>query len=92
MHRRPDEVDLKNLGVVLEKNGQVVATAAGSAILGHPAASIAMLANMLGARGEEIPAGTFIMAGAATEAVAVAAGDHIVARYQDLGQVSMRFV
>jgi 2-oxo-3-hexenedioate decarboxylase len=92
VHRKANDVDLKNLGVVLEKNGYVVATAAGAAILGHPAASIAMLANMLGERGEEIPAGTFIMAGAATEAVSVEAGDHIVARYQDLGQVSMKFI
>jgi 2-oxo-3-hexenedioate decarboxylase len=91
-HRSLDEVDLKTLGVVLEKNGQVVATAAGAAVLGHPAASVAMLANMLGQRGEHIPAGTFIMTGGMTEAITVHAGDHIVARYQDLGQVSMSFV
>jgi 2-oxo-3-hexenedioate decarboxylase len=89
--RQADELDLKNLGVVIEKNGRVVATAAGSAVLGHPAASVAMLANMLGERGEHIPAGTFIMTGGMTEAIAVEAGDHIVARYQDLGQVSMTF-
>ncbi|MGV3653030.1 MAG: 2-oxo-3-hexenedioate decarboxylase [Noviherbaspirillum sp.] len=89
--RQVDELDLKNLGVVIEKNGRVVATAAGSAVLGHPAASVAMLANMLGERGEHIPAGTFIMTGGMTEAIAVQAGDHIVARYQDLGQVSMTF-
>jgi 2-oxo-3-hexenedioate decarboxylase len=86
------EVDLKNLGVVIEKNGQVVATAAGASVLGHPAASVAMLANMLAERGEHIPAGTFIMTGGITEAITVQAGDHIVARYQDLGQVSMTFV
>jgi 2-oxo-3-hexenedioate decarboxylase len=90
--RAVGEVDLKNLGVVVEKNGQVVATAAGSAVLGHPAASVAMLANMLAERGEHIPAGTFIMTGGVTEAIPVQAGDHIVARYQDLGQVSMTFV
>jgi 2-oxo-3-hexenedioate decarboxylase len=90
--RSIEGIDLKNLGVVIEKNGKVVATAAGSAVLGHPAASVAMLANMLGARGEHIPAGTFIMTGGMTEAIAVEAGDHVVARYQDLGQVSMKFV
>jgi 2-oxo-3-hexenedioate decarboxylase len=90
--RSVDELDLKNLGVVIEKNGRVVSTAAGSSVLGHPAASVAMLANMLGERGEHIPAGTFIMTGGMTEAIAVEAGDHIVARYQDLGQVSMKFI
>src|SRR5690606_32365289 len=59
--RSPLGLDLKNLGVVMEKNGQVVAIAAGAAVLGHPAQSVAMLANMLGARGEEIPAGTLIL-------------------------------
>jgi 2-oxo-3-hexenedioate decarboxylase len=90
--RNVDALDLRTLGVVLEKNGQIVAMAAGAAVLGHPAAAVAMLANHLGARGQEIPSGTFIMTGGVTEAIAVAAGDHITARFQDLGQVSMRFV
>ncbi|AGW90000.1 4-oxalocrotonate decarboxylase [Ralstonia pickettii DTP0602] len=91
-HRSAQGLDLKNLGVVLEKNGEVVATAAGAAVLGHPANSVAMLANMLGARGRELPAGTFIMTGGVTEAIAVAAGDNITVRYQHLGTVSMRFL
>jgi 2-oxo-3-hexenedioate decarboxylase len=66
--------------------------AAGAAVLGHPAAAIAMMANHLGARGQEIPAGTFIMTGGVTEAIPVAAGDNILVRFQDLGSVSMRFV
>ncbi|HEY9278859.1 MAG TPA: 2-oxo-3-hexenedioate decarboxylase [Eoetvoesiella sp.] len=85
-------IDLKNLGVVMEKNGEVVATAAGSAVLGHPAQSVAMLANMLGALGQEIPAGTLILTGGVTEAVAVAKGDCITVRYQHLGSLSVRFV
>ncbi|PWV59852.1 2-oxo-3-hexenedioate decarboxylase [Plasticicumulans acidivorans] len=88
----PAAVDVRNLGVVMEKNGEVVETGAGAAVLGHPAASVAMLANMLGARGESIPAGTFIMTGGITAAVAVARGDAITVRYQDLGSVSMHFV
>lgn len=90
--RQLDELDLRTLGVVLEKNGQVVAMAAGAAVLGHPLTAVAMLANHLGARGQEIPAGTFIMTGGVTEAIAVAAGDNVSVRFQDLGTVSMRFV
>ena len=85
-------LDLRTLGLVLEKNGQAVALGAGAAILGHPAAAVAMLANHLGQRGEEIPAGTLIFAGAATEAVTVDKGDHICLRVQDLGSVSLRFI
>jgi rfaE bifunctional protein kinase chain/domain len=69
-----------------------VALAAGASVLGHPANAVAMLANHLAARGEEIPAGTLILSGGATEAIPVAAGDAISVRFQDLGSVSMRFV
>jgi len=89
--RPASELDLKTLGVVVEKNGEPVALGAGAAVLGHPALSLAMLANLLGERGEEIPAGSFVMTGGITEAVAVAAGDTVTARFQDLGQVSVRF-
>ena len=86
-----DDLDLRTLGIVLEKNGVPVAIGAGAAVLGHPAAAIAMLANMLGRRGEEIPAGTLILSGGITEAVAVEAGDAITLRIQSLGTVSVRF-
>lgn len=89
--RSPIGLDLRNLGVVMYKNGEVVATAAGSAVLGHPASSVAMLANMLGARGREIPAGTLILTGGMTEAIPVAAGDNISVGYQNLGSLSVRF-
>jgi len=88
----PDRVDLRTMGVVMEKNGQVVSIGAGAAVLGHPAAAVAMLANHLGQRGEEIPAGTLILSGGVTEAVAVAAGDNVTLRLQGLGSVSLRFV
>lgn len=85
------DLDLRTLGVVLEKNGEAVALGAGAAVLGHPAAAVAMLANHLGARGEEIPAGTLILSGGVTEAVPVTAGDHVSLRVQGLGSVSLRF-
>lgn len=88
---RPDAVDLRTVGIVLEKNGEPVALGAGAAVLGHPAAAVAMLANHLGQRGREIPAGTLILSGGVTEAVAVTAGDHVTLRVQDMGSVSLRF-
>jgi 2-oxo-3-hexenedioate decarboxylase len=90
--KKVEELDLPTLGIVLEKNGEVVELGAGAAVLGHPAESVAMLANMLSERGEEIPAGTFIMTGGITAAVAVEKGDIINMRCQDIGSVSMRFV
>ena len=85
------ELDLKTLGVVMEINGKVVQTGAGAAVLGHPAASVAMLANMLAERGEYLPAGSFVMIGAITAAVQVDKGDSFVVHFQDLGSISGRF-
>ena len=90
--RKLDELDLRTLGVVLEINGEIRSMAAGAAVLGNPLAAVAMLANHLGARGQEIPAGTFIMTGGVTEAITVNPGDNVNVRFQDLGSVSMRFV
>ena len=87
-----DELDLRTLGIVLEKNGEPAAFGAGAAVLGHPAAAIAMLANHLGARDQVIPAGTLILSGGITEAVAVQAGDAVTLRVQGLGSVGLRFV
>ncbi|MGR8918969.1 MAG: 2-oxo-3-hexenedioate decarboxylase [Gammaproteobacteria bacterium] len=90
--RRPQELDLPTLGMVVEKNGQIVELGAGAAVLGHPAESVAMLANSIARRGEVIPAGTFIMTGGITAAVGVERGDNVSVRFQELGSLSMRFV
>ncbi len=88
---RPDQVDMRTLGVVMEKNGEVVSIGAGAAVLGHPAAAVAALANHLGQRGQEIPAGAVILSGGVTEAISVEPGDHVSLRIQHLGSVSLHF-
>jgi len=90
--RYVDELDLRTLGVVMEKNGEIVGMGASAAVLGHPADAIAMLVNILAELGETLPAGSFVMSGGITEAVAVKPGDSVTARFQELGSVSMRFV
>ena len=86
------KMDLTTVGIVLEKNGAIVEVGAGAAVLGHPAESVVMLANSLARKGDSIPAGSFIMTGGITAAVAIDRGDSISARFQGLGQVSLRFV
>ena len=86
------ELDLKTLGVVMMINGEVVQTGAGAAVLGHPASSVAMLANMLAERGEMLKAGTFIMIGAITAAVSVNKGDSFTVLFDGLGSISGRCV
>jgi len=86
------DLDLKTLGVVMEINGEVVQLGAGAAVLGHPATAIAMLANMMGERGEILKAGSYILSGAITAAMSVKKGDNVTVKFQDLGTLSMKFV
>lgn len=90
--RRPQELDLSTLGVLMEKNGEPIGMAASAAVLGHPAEAVALLVKVLDELGEHLPAGSFVMSGGITEAVAVQPGDHVMARFQALGAVSLRFV
>lgn len=84
-----DAGDLSLLGVVLRRNGEVVATAAGAAVLEHPAAAVAWLANRLAARGQSLPAGSLVLSGALTDAVAIAAGETVSAEFDGLGTVTV---
>jgi len=90
--RRPADLDLRLLGVVMERNGELVGTAAGAAVMGHPAASVVALVGFLAQTDQVLPAGSLVMTGGVTEAVAVQAGDHVTVRVQDLGTVGVRFV
>jgi 2-oxo-3-hexenedioate decarboxylase len=85
----PHGLDLRLTGLVLEKNGELIATAAGAAVLGHPAAAVAWLVRALAGRGRGLLAGQVVIAGALTEAVPVAPGDVIVARFDRLGTVEL---
>ena len=89
--RRPAGLDLRLLGVVMERNGELVGTAAGAAVMGHPAASVVALVKWLAGAGQALAAGSLVMTGGVTEAVAVHAGDHVTARVQHLGTVGVRF-
>ncbi len=89
--RYPKDLDLRTLGVVMEKNGEIVGMGAAAAVMGHPAEAVAMVVKLLHELGETLPAGSFVMSGGITEAIAVAPGDTVIARYQDLGSVTVRF-
>ena len=82
-----DLVDLRLLGCVLRLAGEVVATAAGAAVMGHPAASVAWLANRLGERGDGLRAGWLVFSGGLTAPVPLVAGRAVTAEFDGLGTV-----
>lgn len=83
----PHDLDLALEAVVLSVNGQVVATATGAAVQGHPAEALALAANTLAARGQFVEAGEIVLTGGLTDAVPVVAGDHISAEFTTLGML-----
>jgi 2-oxo-3-hexenedioate decarboxylase len=85
----PVGIDLRLVGVVLEHNGEVAATASGSAALGHPAAATAWLARALHARGEGLRAGEIVFSGGLTAAVRLRPGDTVVATIDRLGTIEL---
>ena len=89
--KAPGEINLKNIGLVLEKNGEAVDFSAGAAVMGHPAASVAWLANKLSEYGVGLKKGEIILSGSLTKAYNASAGDVFVASFDGLGSVKARF-
>jgi 2-oxo-3-hexenedioate decarboxylase len=82
-------LDLPLINCSFYKNGQLLSTATGAAVLGNPAASVAWMVRALAKRGEGLRAGHLILSGALTEATPVVPGDIITAEFTDLGAVSV---
>ena len=87
--RRPDElVDLALLGCVFRCRA-AIDTAAGGAVLGHPAAALVWLAEALGARGEGIEAGSIVLSGGLTASVALRPRGVVTAEFDGLGSIGL---
>ena len=85
------KVDLTLGGMVLEKNGEIVATGAGAATMGSPAKAVAWLANTLGRLGMPLKAGEVILSGSLGPMVPVAAGDNLRVSIGGVGSCAVRF-
>jgi 2-oxo-3-hexenedioate decarboxylase len=81
--------DLRLLGCVVRVDGDVVATAAGAAVIGHPAAAVAWLANTLARRGEYLHAGWLVFAGGLTDAFVLQPGRSVSAEFDGLGSIEV---
>jgi 2-oxo-3-hexenedioate decarboxylase len=86
----PAQLELDLVGVTLSINGEIKDLGAGAAVVGHPANSVAMLANMLARKGEKLRAGEVILTGGVTGAVMLSAGDLVSAKLDGLGEVSFK--
>ncbi len=84
-------LDLRLAGATLHRNGVVIGTGAGGAVLGSPLNSLVWLANTVGARGVTLEAGHVVLPGAVCAMAPVVAGDVFTATFAGLGSVTARF-
>nr|BFE59582.1 fumarylacetoacetate hydrolase family protein [Dactylosporangium thailandense] len=85
----PSALDLAVEPCVLHVNGEIVHTATGAAVQGHPAEALAFAANALAERGIALQPGWLVYTGGLTDAVELHTGDHVVAEFGRLGSVTL---
>ncbi|WP_431710522.1 2-oxo-hept-4-ene-1,7-dioate hydratase [Glutamicibacter uratoxydans] len=85
------KVDLRWESAMLYVNGTIEESGVSGAVMNHPAASVAWLANSLAPYGEKLEAGLPILSGSFTRPVFVHSGDTLQAEYQNLGTVTAYF-
>jgi 2-oxo-3-hexenedioate decarboxylase len=87
--REVRKVDLANLDMSMSVNGKVVQRALSSAISQNPINSIIQLSEILASRNLGIPAGSIVLAGAATQAVPLESDSRVQLSVEGLGQVGI---
>jgi 2-oxo-3-hexenedioate decarboxylase len=88
----PGALDLVAERCDLGIDGEVVDTATGEAVQGHPAEALALAANDLAARGHAIEAGSIVLTGGLTDAVFLEPGSEYTAAFTTLGTLSVAAV
>lgn len=87
----PFDVDLTLAGMVIERNGELVATGVGAAVQGSPVNAVVWLANTLGRLGIPFRAGEAILSGSLAPLIPVGPGDELVCRIGGLGACGVKF-
>jgi 2-keto-4-pentenoate hydratase len=85
------DIDPRLVGMVLEVNGEIVATGAGASVLGNPALPVAMMANGFARYDIGLKAGEIVISGSLIAAVPAEAGSSYRATFDRLGAVTVRF-
>lgn len=88
---RPENVDLRWESSLLHVNGTIEESGVAGAVMYHPAASVAWLANSLAVYGEQLEAGVPILSGSFTRPVFVNRNDVFHAEFSTLGSVICTF-
>jgi 2-keto-4-pentenoate hydratase len=85
------DIDMRLVGMTLEKNGELIASGTGAEVWGNPAAAVAWLVNKLSEFDIGLEAGNIIMSGSFTGMTTAEPGDVITVNFSGMGSVSVRF-
>jgi 2-oxo-hept-3-ene-1,7-dioate hydratase len=88
---RPLEADLRWIGALCSRNGQLEETGLAAGVLNHPATGVAWLANKIAPHGLALEPGQVVLAGSFIRPIETRKGDTIVADYGPYGTVSCYF-
>ncbi len=88
---RPGDVDMRWLGAIVTRNGEVEETGLGAGVLNHPALGIVWLANRLAQYGQGIKAGEILLSGSFIRPVEALSGSEIIADFGAFGTVRCTF-
>jgi 2-oxo-hept-3-ene-1,7-dioate hydratase len=89
---KPDAVDLRWVGGIMYRNGEIEETGVAAGVLGHPAMAIAWLANKVGRFGTTLEPGHLMLSGSFIRPVFAKRGDTLQADFGPLGSVAVQFV
>jgi 2-keto-4-pentenoate hydratase len=87
----PRDLDVKSIGAVLTRNGEVVTEGRSDAVLGDPVTAVAWLARKVESFGVRLRKGDIVLPGSCTRAIDARAGDNFVADFAGLGSVRLSF-
>ncbi|MFC6689323.1 2-oxo-hept-4-ene-1,7-dioate hydratase [Jhaorihella thermophila] len=87
----PDAVDLRWVGAIVSRNGEVEETGLGAGVLNDPVAGVVWLARRMAQYGQRIEAGQVILSGSFIRPVECPPGSRIRADFGPFGSVAVDF-
>lgn len=83
----PEALNLALEAALVEVDGQVVDSATGAAVQGHPGEALALAANELAKRGRALEPGWIVLTGGMTDAVPAPPGASVAIHFSNLGSI-----
>jgi len=87
----PEDIDLRWVGAIVSRDGEVEETGLGAGVLNDPVMGIAWLAERLGKYDQKIRKGDVVLSGSFIRPIECPSGTSILADFSDFGSVNLNF-